>query len=66
MWSFIVKLFSKCSKKIDYTKKSRTELLSMSKKELEIHARKFGIELDRRRNKETLVKQVLEAQLHND
>jgi hypothetical protein len=65
MWSFLKNLFRKNSGNHITEKKSRTELLAMDKKELELHGRKFGIELDRRRSKEALVKQVLEAQISN-
>lgn len=69
MWSFLLGLFRKNTKnktKIvedEYRRKTRTELLAMDKKQLEAHGRAFGVELDRRRSKETLVRQVLEAQI---
>lgn len=71
MWSFIKNLFCKPKREtenyviIGDERKSRTELLAMDKKELELHGRKFGIELDRRRSKETLVRQILEAQINS-
>jgi len=41
---------------------SRDDLKNMTKTELEDFARDFGVELDRREKKETLVKQAYKAQ----
>ena len=41
---------------------SEKKLDTMTKKELEEHGRKYGIELDRRFKKETLVKQLKKQQ----
>lgn len=66
MWSFIVKLFSNCTSDSKPTKKNRTELLAMDKRQLEAHARHYGVELDRRKKRETLVNETLQAQIDND
>jgi hypothetical protein len=42
--------------------KTEAQLNNMSKDALEIYARTLGVELDKRHNKSTLVKQVLDAQ----
>ena len=41
---------------------SSDDLRKMNKRQLEQHARKFGVELDRREKKETLVKRAYKAQ----
>jgi len=38
------------------------ELRKMNKRQLEQHARKFGVELDRRLNKQQLIKETVKAQ----
>jgi hypothetical protein len=42
--------------------KTEEQLNTMSKDALEIYGRTLGIELDKRRNKDVLVNQVLDAQ----
>jgi hypothetical protein len=44
--------------------KTEEQLNRMSKDALEIYARTLGLELDKRHNKNTLVKQVLDVQKH--
>jgi DNA-binding protein H-NS len=41
---------------------SSDDLRKMNKIQLEQHARKFGVELDRRENKEKLIKETIKAQ----
>ena len=41
---------------------SGDDLRKMNKRQLEQHARKFGVELDRRLNKQQLIKETVKAQ----
>ena len=41
---------------------SSDDLRKMNKRQLEQHARKFGVELDRRLNKQQLIKETVKAQ----
>lgn len=45
--------------------KTAEELQTMDKLQLEAYGRTIGIELDRRRNKDTLIAQLLEHQAKN-
>jgi hypothetical protein len=59
IFAFIKKLFGKKPHL-----KTEQQLNRMSKDALEIYARTLGLELDKRHNKETLVKQILAEQAY--
>ena len=46
----------------DVKRYSSEELRKMNKRQLEQHARKFNVELDRRLNKQQLIKETVKAQ----
>jgi len=61
MFSWLRELWSAdCSNLKRYTSE---DLKKMSKRQLEEHARKYGVELDRRENKEKLIKETVRAQI---
>ncbi len=64
MFGWLRELFggSCCS---DTKRYSSEDLRRMNKLQLEKHARKFGVELDRRLNKQQLIKETLKAQVRN-
>jgi hypothetical protein len=64
MWQFLLSLFRKSTTTV--TKKTRNELMAMDKRALEAHARHYGVELDRRKKKETLVNETLQAQIRHN
>ncbi|SVD27577.1 uncharacterized protein METZ01_LOCUS380431 [marine metagenome] len=61
MFGWLRELFgdSCCS---DLKRYSSEDLRKMNKLQLEKHARKFGVELDRRLNKQQLIKETVKAQ----
>ena len=60
MFGWLRELFSNSC--LDTKRYSSEELRKMSKLQLEKHARKFGVELDRRLNKQQLIKETILAQ----
>jgi hypothetical protein len=60
IFAYIKQLFSKESHI-----KTEEQLNNLSKDELEIYARTLGLELDKRYNKYTLIKQVLAEQKYH-
>ena len=61
MFGWLIELFGGdcCA---DVKRYSGDDLRKMNKRPLEQHARKFGVELDRRLNKQQLIKETVKAQ----
>ena len=61
MFGWLRELFGSTCKNLK--KYSSEELRKMNKIQLEQHARKYGVELDRRLNKQQLIKETVKAQI---
>jgi len=62
MFGWLRELFGNTCCCSDAKRYAGEELRKMNKRQLEQHARKFGVELDRRLNKQQLIKETVKAQ----